>query len=88
MEKNSRLIFLYDVEKRIYKSNVFSKRLIDVLFLSYGKIKCYVIYHDGNMYDITKTTWPTDMTYRDKMLVVDKSIASIMLLKSQDIEGV
>lgn len=88
MEKNVKFIFLYDVGKYIYKSNVFSKRLLDVLFLSYQQVKCYIIYRDGIMYDITETRWPTDMTFRHKMKMVDKSTATMMLLKSREIGNV
>jgi len=87
-EPRNKLIFLYDVGKTIYKSNVYSKRLVEVLFLSYNNIACYMIYHDGIMYNITKLGWPTDMTYRDKMSIIDKNIAVMMLLQAKQIEGV
>jgi hypothetical protein len=47
-----------------------------------------MIYHDGIMYNITKLGWPTDMTYRDKMSIIDKNIAVMMLLQAKQIEGV
>jgi hypothetical protein len=88
MEISNQLIFLYDVGKKIYKSNVYSKRLVQVLFLSSENLKCYVIYKDGITYDITKTKWPTDMTYKNKMCILDKNTATMMLLKSKTIEGI